>query len=121
MSPSADYRFTPFAFHSYRFSPTISVPTRGSYSSLGEIGFPLPRSACAAFVLSIGRGTCDMVVAAFGVPLRYGGRLAPSYYIGEYRLACRLASNPERTAKLLLYLGGILDCLKKNCIFFVTC
>ena len=101
ISPLADYRFMPFVSHSYRFSPTISVPSRGSYSSLGEIGYPLPRSACAAFVLSIEEALaiwwsllseclCDMVVA-----------LRPSIKIGEYRLACRLASHPESDAKLI--------------------
>lgn len=87
ISPFADYRFTPFAFHSYRFAPTISVPTRGSYSSLRAIGFPLPRSAYAAFVLSIDEALaiwwsllseclCDMVVT-----------LCSSIKKEEYRLA----------------------------------
>lgn len=113
MSPSADYRFMPFASHSYRFSPTISVPARGSYSSLGEIGFPLPRSAFAAFVLSIDEALaiwwsllseclCDMVVA-----------LNPSIRKRSTVSLDALPSLPKAAAKVLLYLASKMFC-KKN-------
>jgi hypothetical protein len=58
----ADYRFTPFAFHSYRFSPTISLPARGATPLLGKSAY-----RC--------RGLLALLLSwALTRHLRYGGR-----------------------------------------------
>lgn len=87
-------RFLPLLTIALRLSPFAPIgfllpfcSNPWDYSSLGEIGLPLPRSACAAFVLSIDEALamwwsllseclCDMVVA-----------LCPSIRKEEFRLA----------------------------------
>jgi hypothetical protein len=96
------------AVFSYYFAPS-----RGCYSSLGEIGVPLPRSACAAFVLSIDEAPAIWWSLLSGCLCDMGVALCPSIIKEEYRHAWRLALSSESAAKVLLYLASKIVSQKK--------